>query len=549
MKGITSILLIGSYFAMCVCLFSSKIFWGSFPGDFDTWANLALYNDLINALKNILAGSIINTFNYPDKHSWLGFGLDFFSGIGYAFFKLLNFSDYYAYWINFLLTLSLNGMAMFYLSSIFTQNRHINFIAGVFLISSNYTIAQFDHPNVLIWWPFILSLTNYCEYTIHSSEKNLKWFLLFATIQLLLSPVIFAISAFALCLLIVNRLTLVGHFFSKRLLPYTMLLLSAVLIYGWLYVYFLPSLGYINKLDETTVVHRSFSATPEMLFIPLNGNLLYTTLQFRDEWQKYQSLFLGLLLPCLCISALLFNKKGYEAKKTIALLITIGLLLSMGSWLTIGSNTIRLPGYYLYQNLYLSYFLRLPIRAFFLVFIGLILLATQSLNLISNMAYGKIILVFVVAFFILENVPFHDRNYKSTETLNYCKAAGFCSGPNKNCARSITLHLPSKILDENSDRREYIYMLINSYQENATINGASAYFSKERLLNNTCIVKLDERNLQNLIEWNSLSYIFVHRNYFDSEAEYRQTCLLLQQTKRLKLYANCLSVLVYKVVE
>ena len=215
---------------------------GSLFGDWDTWANLAMFMELRTWLESVATGTDPGQFFYPYEHPWVAYGLDFFSGIIWVVYTWLGIDEFWAYWLCMVTILALNGLAAFTLGRTVGLSTLPAWTVGVILSTHAYIIGYLDWPNLVAFFP-ALWVAHHGLLALRTGQARHALFAgLWFNVSLLLSPY----STFYL----VIAGTIFGVFQLSRLLLrhgrltalFVLSIAPLVLLYLQLYAWSDPSL-------------------------------------------------------------------------------------------------------------------------------------------------------------------------------------------------------------------------------------------------------------------------------------------------------------------
>ena len=288
--------------------YSRLIIRGSFPGDFDTWANLAMIMELKAYMESLFTGGEPGAFLYPNEHTWIGYGLDFFSGIIWVLYSWLGLNDYLAYWFCILTILVLNSYSVYLLSGTFLSTTFLRVVLGLLFSTHFYVYPFLDWPNLICLFPVFFGAHALARYFKTENEKYLLISGLWLTIQLPLSPYVFTytllFAGLSFCLFPLRILQIV---FPLQKLRYFLPLLLMFLLYSVFYLLCFPA-NLIDPLEQFKGDARFFLWLDDIIR-PSHLHPYNFREGFSVEVFSHKNLFLGFVILGLSIYGLSRNWK------------------------------------------------------------------------------------------------------------------------------------------------------------------------------------------------------------------------------------------------
>lgn len=535
------------YWIVFLCLFIQFPLHDSLPGKVDNWFFIQAFNTLHNTIESFINGTNIGNALYPENSIFPFDSYSFGQAFIYLPLKWLGFNEINIFYLHYTFIFTLNSLGAFLLAKAFRLNLFFAFIAGLFFSLNNFVLGQLENPDALFLGIGLIGLYYFLK---HLKSNQLKHVLI--AYSLLALEIYFSAYGFLfLCL----AALIAGLFFFEKLISFRGLknnllglLLFGIILFPFLKFYiFSQSLqsGYnpANILDNIKNVGLKFSDFKKVL----PNNLIYSTPNFMNyDWlYKTKAIFLGLTLPLLALYGLLKTK--YIEARLLGLWLLIFFILAIGPFTPMNNSLDPGPLYVLFKKLNLNYFLRINIRAYYVCVLSLVLLASLTLQSITNKRGGIILSIFLITIILIENVPYKFEYYNSKELI---KAAHV---PYSFEASDVILNLPSSFLSgvhpelkpvceaslsinyEFENIREFLYMYEQTKHKANTINGFVGFIPDSRLSNQLKIQRVtDGDNLAQLISMNHISHIILHKNFFepcnsDNLATYLDQSALLEK--------------------
>jgi hypothetical protein len=524
----------------------------SLPGKVDNIYFLAAYNDVFNHLTSFFSGLEIRTSYFPEKAIYPFGSYPWAIGVIYSPLIYLDLSPYLSFYILYVIIFSTNALGVFLLSKSLKLNCTISFINGLIFSFSNYIVANFDNPDALIFFPGLVALS-----LLLSSNKKIVWSFILLAIQLYFSPYIFIFFCFAFLTYYVTNF--------KEIFVYTFLIKSiigliilSIIIAPFFYVYIVNTLSveYYNpsfNIESQHYVGLKFKD----FFKPLNSNLLYSGGEYspQSNWlSKTKSIFSGFSIFIFSLFSLIFIK--FENKIFWFSLLIIFFILSCGPYFP---TEIPIENflYNIYEYFGIHKFLRIPIRAFSIVLLSLII--TSSFFLQSIFSKNKYLYYILVGFIIIENLSLKLETYNTQNYFSIQEQLKFIK------PEDVVLNIPSDLYPILKNRmhndgncslidhefsiiREYLYMYFQTKGKFNCINGFSSFIPLTRLENQKLIYNIDSNEcIDELVLKNKLNYIIFFKE-FKNGCPYHSFLNALNNNKNLIKFKENKHFIVFKVI-
>jgi hypothetical protein len=509
----------------------------SLPGDADTWANLAMFKELLVNIEDVFSNDYNGQFLYPADYTWIIYGLDFFSGIIWIIFYKLGFSEIWSYWLYISFLLALNSLGAFVFSQHFLLKKSSRYFFGLIFSIHYFVYLNIDNPNVLFYFFFFLSLNSLINWYKSSCNRDLFFFILTTSLQIYFSPVVFLFL-----FVCVGLLVFYYSIFHKKFNIIIKLFFAGIIIifltlpYLYSYLIILPSMDVAEGMIENKeFFYRYLSLSisdlvriyPNNIFYNINSHLEYTFVSLKH-------LFPGFVLFAFFIGGLFFNKN-----RIFYFLYLFFFLLGCGRYIYYTDKlVVKSPFYFLFQNFGLEQFFRIPSRVNLILLLLSLAVSFVVLEKFSRKVIfvKKIYLLFIILI-VIESATWNKKIYDSKSELDY--SSNLNSYVFKKIPRtSVVLNLPTGLFDLHKDKREFLYMNNRFSQKVNIMNGIVAYFPESRMnmwehFNN---IHLTENLFCNYIINNNVSSVLVFVDWInlDDEQEQKQV--------NIALSSNCLKI-------
>lgn len=503
------------YFFIMNLVFIQVPLSGSLPGNLDTWANLAMFKDMGNHILNIFHQVPLATSNYPCKNIWPLFGLDFFSGIIFLFYKLFNLTDIWAYHFYITTIFALNSLGIYKLCSLFSKSKWGGFLAGIFFSISNFVLANIDNPNIVLIFPGLFAFYCLIRSVREDSIRDLYLSLSLFCVQLLLAPVT-CVMLFFVCgpYMLLHFPKLFGLLKKNRIRPFP-ILICILSLSPYIYYYFIlriPTSEYniVRKMDITTYMSMNL----EDFIRPLPNNIL-----IHSDPKEWSTLIKSGYTGIAFLFTALAGGLSFRKSRLPIFIFLVGFIFSMGPHISSDGHPLLVsPVMLLYKIFPVSDYLRIPARFFIIGIAGLSILFSIGWEKLStyNNAPTKVLMALIVVLYVAENLPMPMKKYPSYKVFD--NGIGTQQYIQKSNFKNV-LNLPSRLF-ESTDQREYVYMYYQTINTKRTINGSLAYVPAERLRNDSLCKKADQDSvLKRLINNNGIDLVVFHSDMADISEE------------------------------
>jgi hypothetical protein len=479
---------------------------GAFPGHLDTWANLAMFNDLKNHILSLIHRQTIGSSIYPCQHVWVLFGLDFFSGVIFLFYKIFGVSDIWAYYFYITTIYSLNSFSVYKFCRLYSSSKLAALFAGLFFSISNFMLGNIDNPNIVLCFPGILSIYFLVSSIRNNQGNKIAWSVIFLSIQLLLAPITF-VMLFTLWFVYVawhgkavwQLVTRSKRFFLISLLIFSISLTPY-------FVYYVISAVPVANYNQLRPIQYApnLSMNLDDFLRTLPNNLL-----FRDKSDQIPLLRCGYFGIALFLTAIL-SALSKQRKRFPVFITVAGIIACLGPYVSISNHAIfPSPLKLVYDFLPVSDYFRIPARAFLIGLLGLTVLSSIGMQWLLEQKgiTTRVLFAFIPVIYLLENLPFPIKKYPVADKMKLAEYQQKIISPLK---INTVLNLPSSLFT-GQDSREYIYMYEQTLHKKNTINGSLAYFPSLRLRNDSlCKNAQQPEVLKEIIRSNSVDLIIFH---------------------------------------
>lgn len=378
------------------------------PGRIDSWFNLGIFKHYANIINAYLTNSHLYIPNFPEGKVFLYGESSFFSGLVFWLLSLFFQSDLKTYIAFYILIQSLNAFSFaFFIKSFFKLDYKFAFIAGIFFSFSAFNLAFYDNIVYSIWFPLFFSLYFICNAKSHC-HKNF----IYAALSLY-SLLYFSVYNFFMGVLVVLIFVCINYFTKLQYLKKFIFafLLFAPLTIPFVYFYILnPKIpqSFNEYLTYDLIDNLGFKL--KYLLKSFQSNYIYgSDMEYTQEVNYYWTIgWMGLSALLLSIIGLLFSGKNHLF--FCLSLILFGIIFSFGPFW----GSFISPSYFIYQLFpFLTQF-KLIFKFYYLVNIGVVLLAIQGMIWL-NKATGSsnLIILTITGLFLLENLPAKPIEYST----------------------------------------------------------------------------------------------------------------------------------------
>ena len=488
----------------------------SLVGNIDIWLFVWQLNDFY---LNIFSDAPFGQVMFPTDH--LKAYIDSPLGLGLLFLpiKCLFKNDIWAFYFLTVLVLSLNSASFTLLLKQLKIKFWIAVLLGFFLSTNNYVLSQLENYNAYAFFPAILG----CLYLIKAKRKKVYLWLsaFFFGFQIYYSIYLFCFQ----WIVIVPILLWKGWI----KMPKKFFLLSCIIILIVLPFVISHQHSPTNidrtTLSKTLLEHDNYSIHFFKDFGRVNsGNILYKFQEkLSNPWQQNaRSAFFGYITYLLFFMAIFYLVKNWKrAYFYVFLILFCSVVISLGPFIEIGSNHVKTPIGWLNTLFPQTSLLRHLFRTHFITIAVMLLCIGLFLSkVILSQQLKIVVVIFLLFFFCLENIPFKAQLFKSYENLNKTKELSQLTkgiGEHKNllflpnCSMVI---FDQEFKDEiNPIAREYIYMVWKNNIPHNIFNGRMAYLSGEGLFLNQKTCLLDQESYQEMVNWNLIDYIIISNDF------------------------------------
>lgn len=508
-------------FFLLIALFYIRLpLCGSLPGDFDTWANLAMFLDLMAYLDAWPNGHENGTFLYPFQDAWRAYGWDFFSGIIWIGFFKFGLNAIWSYWLYLSTLLTLNSFSLFLLSGYFVKNKLIRLVLSLVFSVHVITYSNIDNPNVLSYIFALLALRHLMLFSDTQTWQNLLTFSLLAGLQLYASPTVFFMLFFASAAVLLatagkNTLSLAPKLFVA-------IIFISIVSYPYIKSYLVEPLE-INALSLVEVAPLTLSRFLSIQwrdFFSIHPAHLYSSeANFDQNLSNLKHLFPGIFIGTIALY-------GFTKKKAGALLVLamVMIVVGHGRYIFITEQLyFNNPLIYLFGSIDIFNLFRVAARVNIFLLLCMLLACMIALQHITlQLKHGRSISTILLAVIAIEASAWEMKTYSSTTDLFQIQAM------NKTVAEakdkfSIVLNLPTGLLGE-KDVREYKYMINRFYQQVNTLNGSAAYMPESRIAMKQLLEKgnANEESFCNFLDLNKVDGVLLFKDWILDETDTAQ---------------------------
>lgn len=466
-----------AYFIAAASLLLQLPLQGSLPGHWDSWLYLGLFNYYADYFLAFVDGSAIYTAFYPAQFP------NFFLGEPSAFNALLYLPIQYltgdpiwSFYLFISLLLSLNAWGLFLIFRQLSGHHWGGFLAGSFLMFSNYMLCSLDQQNVLSIYPALLSCYAVLRYKADDGNLWIVVAAIMAGVQLYCSA-----YHFFFLFLVFSVLCILEFGYFLRLLRRSLfwVAIGIVILFAlpFVHIYLFGDLHEQthNFVGQATKSSLSLHFTDWFKVHPYN--LIYGAKQDKNLLHYIHAVGPGLALICLAVTGW-WGLTSLQLKRTFAFLIIVALFIAWGPIWQVASIQISSPVYLLIDGLMLEDLMRTPVRAYMIVLVVANILAAFAI--IQYWAKYRGLLICLIAFWMLENIPYRLQQYNSIDFIRV-PAAVIEAAELSTEAQPLWI-LPSALYEYpglpvglGEQNREYIYMFWQTRFKKNMVNGMNAY--------------------------------------------------------------------------
>lgn len=401
------------YVVFFLALFIQFPLKGALPGNCDFIAFIALSNIRLQRIFSLFTNHPIGSTIFPDDNIF-AYGEPYIGeGVIFALFKLLGFDDIWASYFLIAIFFALTAFGIYLLATLFVRPLFA-WCAGFAFSCSNHALANLDDAYVTFY--FLPAIALYFLFRFSNERKNYLFYgaAIVAGLQIYFSVYVFVYQSLALLIVFFFNVRFSDQKISvkdrqallKGILIF--LLVIAPFMVFYLSAYFMRNFVSYADFDVVKMLRiRLFSPV-----YVLENNLIYPEMiHFKHTYAllvRYKA-FSGIMLMILALFSL---RKLNKIKWQFVIIALLGIILSIGPVYNIGQKEYLTPIGYLFLKFPFLQFLRLSMRAYFLVTLALSILAVMTLEGLPHYLNRKFKLktFFVALAFLLihffENTPF-----------------------------------------------------------------------------------------------------------------------------------------------
>jgi hypothetical protein len=578
------------FFLFFLALFIIFPLTNTLPGNCDSLLLISYSNYNLEYFFSFLNGEDIGTAMYPvlDPTSYGESAPG--AQLLFLFFRLLGFDNYWSYYFFLVVIFSLNGFGLFLFSGHFLKRSVSRFFCGFAFSCSNMAFAHIDDTIVFFYFPTFLSLFFVGRWFENCHKKFFFFSALSASLIVYFSFYVFFYSIFIISFFffflsfrngIAIKTTLL------RALVFAILPLLTSIPHVFFHLHTLNGLSFLNPFDPMYTTQMT-SLSPFDLALALPDNRIYGGIvevpTMNWGFVRHHN-FISLLMVFFALFALL-KTKGHRL--LFVLLIFLGISLSIGPYFMFGTKVLApSPLLFFYESIPILSFLRVTVRAYFIVLFSIAVLAAifvDYLLLHTNNRYAKhalIAVIFVVHLF--ENVPLPLKSFDIP--LAYHQES--YSSIVKKDPQAIILDLPSRLhigyinwdkyiyadptshiaqdndVEEASIRnngmfvnswnsvfeynREIIYTSWQTKHKLNTVNGVNGYFPTPRIIFQYHINKLPEPGSFTWLFKHGVRYIVYHRDMVIPEDTHKEEDI--ERSRCTKVFYESANSIVFEILD
>lgn len=455
---------------------------GSFLGSFDTLFVPALGDTVLNRVRGFLTGEFVGQAMYPADI--LGYGETAFgTGLIFMFARLVGASDVVALYLTQAILLALMALGMLVLAEGLTGSFSAGLLAGFIFSTSNFVWADIDNLPIRFYFFPLLCMHFFIRAMEGRNPRYLVVSGILGGVQAYFSMQVFAYQSMMLAVAALAYIrTLWGFSWRQKgafVGTYLMIMLPILLFY-------LNTLLRLHPVDPwpRAEYEARYSLKLTDLLSTLPGKLItypFTHLTQSQEMGISHSGFPGLLAPILAALGLL----GRDRRKLFIVLISMAaLILSLGTRIEIAGHIVESPLGLFYKYVPLAKYLRVQLRAYSVVLMGMSLLAafgwrhaiTALRRFSRGLRWGA--LAVVCAFVAAENISWPVNAF---ELLAYPQIPPGYLAYFRDKPDALILDLPSRSTTWPFYIDDIIYVQWQTKHERNILGGVNGYYPQSRI--------------------------------------------------------------------
>jgi hypothetical protein len=531
-KWRVALVLIGSM-AFFLFYFRDLFFGQTLPADGDTWLYLALFNNYLDRISSAFGVVPFTTSMYPESAAYLYGEPSFASGMLFGFFKLITQSDVIGYNLFICLIFSLNTTSVFCLAKQYRVGDTAALFSAILFTCSSFLLGNIDNQNVITFFPGIFA---WVYFLLFLSSKRRLYLVLYALclgLQIYFSGYLFLFTSLVILIVFACRIRTCRSDLLSMLFC-SVLLLAIIAPYLCWYVF---SDRFSQSIDLAKHFHASDFAALHLVdfFSFLSGTLMHGFKNGQGRQYNMHALSPGFVVVLMTLIA--FFKVKTPLRHELWIVILTGTLLSVGTTINVNGIETHTPLYYLDTAFHYTTWLRVPIRAYIIVSLGIAILCGLLLETLPLPTGRKqLIAASLVVINFMDTVPFHFRGCDFSKEMDIKTALVKVMGP---LTPGNVLQLPSSILSQprgledndkiNELQREHLYMYYQTQMVMNAINGSNGFIPASRIKSDRLIRQIrDVNKLRELLANNEIKYVIWYKSLLIRQTEGAQLAYLEQ---------------------
>ena len=531
----------------------------SLPGNSDTWLVIGLSNTYLAKAAALFTGIDPGQAMFPVDNV-LAYGESSPGGASiYIFFKLIGLNDIWAYYGFITVIFALNGYGVYLLASLFVRSWLAALFAGFAFAYSNFMFAHIDDSITFFYLIPALSIFFLIRYFREDEHKYLYLAAIIGGLQPYFSVYVFVYQTAAILIVFLFH----EHYSPKSDKRRYSLYLKGAFLYLLvslpIFLYYYSSLQLLNIESSWNPwdVAVALSLKSQDPFLILPNNLIYGGAAIPEGglWLHTRHYaFIGvvvLVLACLSLLNWDWKKALLSAIGLVAIVLAIGPIINLGD--------LELPAllYLPYKWSSIVSFLRVPIRAYFLFTLVVVILAATALDRLLTSykvfqgTFAYLFTILLIGIVLLENTPMPldafaagDYIYPSPEYFTFIKnnPEGLILDLPTNFTQVFVnwdksvIDDPSKFVGkggENSPKleidiprtdfsnsgwdlfeynREVIYLNWQTQHKQDIVGGMNGYFPTPRLIFQHWIMDLPSKGALDWLRKQGVTHFVFHKN-------------------------------------
>jgi hypothetical protein len=550
--------ILAGFLVLFLLIFAQFAAQGRLPGNIDTWYAIAFTNAYLNEVREAVGLGSFGTFLHPVENPFAYGETSLALALLPMALRAVGLPDVTAYYVFLAVIYAVTGFGAFKVATLYVRPRGPCILAGVIFSASNFLLSTIDSPHTTFFGLAFLSFHQFKQYILEERRRSLWLAATLAGLQVWFSAYVFLLLAVGIgALTLANLKRLVPSLQSARRLA-APALLAALIASPFFLAYFAKLEDYFSWRSQALLFAEFNSLDLQDLLNPMPDNLIYPEghrFDHEDSVRLQQILgredpalnseefylmigaspledeeslwvasrkraFIGLLPLALAAAGWMVRRPG---RGELTLLALISLALALGPVNRVGSLTVPMPAWLLYDTLPGFHMFRIPGRAFALTLLAVAAMAARGLGWILErwgrgrprvwVAVSALACLVVLA----ENVPVPMRSFEGSAFSRPPEryARFFSDKPDAdilNLPSGIGYGLAGSADDLNVFNRELIYMNWQAHHGCTIANGVNGYIPNARIQVQRLIAALPSEEAIRGLEERGITHLVFNKN-------------------------------------